>query len=185
MVILAAAPSPLPQYLRNKQLLIVGGPGSCEGRRTVTLPRLRSPVRPGVPLQIWGPALLGNFNGREAAFRGSRHAGVLRFAPVAGEVRPADRPDVDFVSREDELRFGASSQVRHGEARCFPCVSGGVQDADDRVPHLDHYRRRATRMRTTCARCGARNTRPRSRPRLPVKDGRSAGEAAIARGRRT
>jgi len=88
---------------------------------------------------------------------------------VAGEVRPADPPDEDGVSCEDELRFGASSQVRHEQRDVFR-VFGRVQDADDRVPHLDHCRRRAARMRTTRGRCGAGNTPPRSRTRLPVKD---------------
>jgi len=57
---------------------------------------------------------------------------------VAGEVRAADRPNEDCVSREDEPRFGASSQVRHEQRDAFRCVPGRVQDADDRVPHFDH-----------------------------------------------
>ena len=43
---------------------------------------------------------------------------------VAGEVRPADRPDEDGVSREDELRFGASSQVRHEQPNAFGVCPG-------------------------------------------------------------
>ena len=33
---------------------------------------------------------------------------------VAGEVRAADRPNEDCVSREDEPRFGASSRSSQG-----------------------------------------------------------------------
>ncbi len=63
--------------------------------------------------------------------------GVL--ARFAGEVRPADGPGEERVTRDHEPRCRATTQVGHDERDALGSVPGRVQHPDTRVPEPDLF----------------------------------------------